>query len=217
MKKRAIVGTLHPVSSVIAVLLFSVLVGNSSHLAHPQEPGEASATGQASESGPLIGVTSSSQNPLQIAILHWYDANLTTQFTTASGPYGVAFDGASIWVCNNGNNNVTKLRGSDGKVLGTFTVGTQPNALAFDGTNIWVANGGTNNVTKLRASDGTTLGTFKSSGTFPAGVAFDGTNIWVTNNLSTNVTKMSESGSVLGTFSVGRTPPESPSMAPISG
>ena len=69
MKRWAAFGTLHPVMAVIVALLFSVLVGNSSHLAHPQEPGEASATGQASESGPLIGVTSSSQNPLQIAIL----------------------------------------------------------------------------------------------------------------------------------------------------
>jgi len=26
-----------------------------------------------------------------------------------SGPYGIAFDGANIWVANYGSNNVTKL------------------------------------------------------------------------------------------------------------
>ena len=43
-----------------------------------------------------------------------------------SEPYGIAFDGANIWVANYGSNNVTKLRASDGAVLGTFAVGTNP-------------------------------------------------------------------------------------------
>jgi len=44
---------------------------------------------------------------------------------------------------------VTKLRASDGTVLGTFSVGSQPIGVAFDGANIWVANQLSNNVTKL--------------------------------------------------------------------
>ena len=47
---------------------------------------------------PSTGVTSSTKNPLQIAILHWYDANLTTSFGVGNSPIGVAFDGANIWV-----------------------------------------------------------------------------------------------------------------------
>jgi hypothetical protein len=43
---------------------------------------------------------------------------------------------------------VSKLRASDGALLGTFAVGTNPSALAFDGANIWVANFG-NTVSKL--------------------------------------------------------------------
>ena len=74
---------------------------------------------------------------------------------------------------------VTKLRASDGTVLGTFAVGTQPMGVAFDGANIWVTNDVSNTVTKLRASDGTVLGTF-GVGNHPLGVAFDGANIWVT-------------------------------------
>ena len=67
-------------------------------------------------------------------------------------PLGVAFDGANIWVTNSDSNNVTKLRASDGKVLGTFGVGSSPYGVAFDGANVWVANGNSNNVTKLRAT-----------------------------------------------------------------
>jgi len=40
-------------------------------------------------------VVNSTQNPGQIAILHWYAANLTTKFAVGTGPEGVAFDGAT--------------------------------------------------------------------------------------------------------------------------
>ena len=75
-------------------------------------------------------------------------------------PVGVAFDGTNIWVANSDGNTITKLRTSDGTLVGTYNVGTRPIRLAFDGANIWVANFGSNNVTKLRASDGTVLGTY---------------------------------------------------------
>ena len=126
-------------------------------------------------------------------------------FNVGKFPIGVAFDGTNVWVANSVSNNVTKLRASDGSVLGAF-VGEFPIGVAFDGTNIWVANGEGNNVTKLRPTDGTVLGTFKV-GTKPAFVAFDGANIWVTNEDSNNVTKLRASdGAVLGTFNVGKNP-----------
>src|SRR5690348_737056 len=95
------------------------------------------------------GVNQSLKNPLQVALLHWYDADLTTTFDVGTHPYAEAFDGANIWVANLFSNNVTKLRASDGAVLGTFAVGTRPIGLAFDGANIWVANQSDNTVTKL--------------------------------------------------------------------
>lgn len=205
MRKRAILGAWRRIGSVTVVLLLLGLLGTSLHLAHPQEQGEASGEEPAQPSSPLIGVTSSSQNPLQIAILHWYDANLTTQFTTATGPMGVAFDGANIWVSNDGSNNVTKLLASTGATLGTFaSSGTFPAGVVFDGTNIWVTNNLSANVTKM-SHTGTVLGTF-SVGTNPAGIAFDGTNIWTANFGSNNVTKLSTSGTVLGTFAAGSGP-----------
>jgi outer membrane lipoprotein-sorting protein len=145
-------------------------------------------------------------NPNQVAILRWYSANQTANFPVGIAPFGVAFDGANIWVTNEGSNNVTKLRASDGTNLGTFPVGANPIGVAFDGANIWVANYLSNNVATLRASDGTNLGTFPV-GSLPFGVAFDGANIWVANRGSNNVTKLLASdGTTLGTFPVGTNP-----------
>lgn len=73
-------------------------------VAHSQEQ-----SGDATRA-PLGGVVSSNLNPLQIAQLHWYHANRTTSFAAGSSPFGVAFDGANMWVANFGTNQVTKLR-----------------------------------------------------------------------------------------------------------
>ncbi len=164
---------------------------------------------QADPGAPLSGVVSLKLNPLQIAILHWYNANFTASFPVGNGPFSMAFDGANIWVTNAKSNNVTELRAADGAPMGTFALpaGTA-RCVAFDGANIWVAgsNSGVGTVTKLRAADGTTLGTF-SVGANPDGVAFDGANIWVTNELGFTVTKLRASdGTTLGTFNVGNDP-----------
>ncbi len=63
---------------------------------------------------------SATPNPLQVAILHWYNAIQTSglDFAVGGQPRGVAFDGANIWVasCTN-NGTVWKLRASDGATL----------------------------------------------------------------------------------------------------
>ena len=66
----------------VAVVLCG-LVGIVPYLAVTQEQNEVEEEPQQS---PLIGVTSSTQNPLQIALLHWYNANLTTTFGVGSEP-----------------------------------------------------------------------------------------------------------------------------------
>jgi hypothetical protein len=74
-------------------------------------------------------------------------------------PDGVIFDGANIWVVNQGYNlkvdgSVTKLNSANGATLGIFPVGHHPSTAGFDAANIWVANTHGNTVTKLRAKDG---------------------------------------------------------------
>src|SRR6266436_4095363 len=44
-------------------------------------------------------------------------------FSVGSYPWGLTFDGANIWVTSYFNDNVTKLRASDGTLLGTFPAG----------------------------------------------------------------------------------------------
>src|SRR5262249_33979882 len=141
----------------------------------------------------LAQVTNSTKNPKQVAILHWYQANQTTSFAVGRAPTSITFDGANIWVVNSAASNVSKLRASDGEVLGTFAVPANPVGVAFDGANIWVTgsagspsdHGGS--VSKLRASDGALLGTFDPApafpqNTLPVAIAFDGTNVWVVNS-----------------------------------
>jgi DNA-binding beta-propeller fold protein YncE len=43
---------------------------------------------------------------------------------------------------------VTKLRASDGALIGTFPTGQFPEGAAFDGANVWVVNAGNNTVSK---------------------------------------------------------------------
>ncbi len=135
------------------------------------------------------------------------DAPDTIQsFPVGPDPWGMAFDGANIWVTSGGSNMVTELRASDGVQLGTFPAGGQSLHAVFDGVYIWVTNLYPSTVTRLRASDGSLQGTFPA-GSFPTGIIFDGTNIWVTNQHSDEVTKLRASdGTLLGTFAAGPGP-----------
>jgi hypothetical protein len=69
-------------------------------------------------------------------------------FQAGVNPFGLAFDGSSMWVANAGPSfdfgadSVTRLRASDGANLGTFPAGDNPHSILFDGANIWVGNRG---------------------------------------------------------------------------
>lgn len=120
-------------------------------------------------------------NPDQVAILKWYAANKTTAFASQSGPWGMAFDGANMWVANSVSNSVSKFRVSDGVNLGNFYIGHPAQLLAYDGVSIWAGDGGTGKVTKIRTSDGAILfdKAVTSATGFPMGLAFDGSSMWV--------------------------------------
>ena len=141
--------------------------------------------------------------PGHVALLQWW-SSLT--YTVGANPYGVAFDGISVWVVNGGSGTVTKLRASTGAVVATYSVGSGPYGIAFDGTNIWVGNSFGNTVTELLASTGAVIGTY-SAGSKPTGVAFDGTNIWVADYDGSSVTELlASTGAVVGTYTVGSQP-----------
>src|SRR2546423_10591529 len=67
-------------------------------------------------------------------------ATTVQTFPVGNAPFGVISARADIWVANRSDNTVTKLRATDGALLGTFPTGDFPIHLAFDGSNIWVTN-----------------------------------------------------------------------------
>ena len=104
---------------------------------------------------------------------------------------------------------VTKLRASDGALLGTFPM-DGPRGLAFDGQSIWVANNSDQTVTKFRPSDGA-IELVVPVRTYPTGICFDGRSIWVclTGYISPGkrVTKiLASDGSIEGEFPVDTRP-----------
>jgi hypothetical protein len=154
----------------------------------------------------LDNVTTTTTNiPTTYTTVSITTTSTTTGINTYSGglsPYSACYDGTNIWIVNWTGNNITKMKDSDGSILGTFPVGTSPYSCCYDGANIWVANSKSNNITKLRASDGAILGTY-SAGQNPMGCCFDGTNVWVLNGNNNSVTKIRASdGVMLGTFTV---------------
>ena len=162
--------------------------------------GEKGDIGSQGPQGPA-GSVEDEFDPTLVAVIRWdllRPAPLT--FDLSDTGIGAAFDGENIWIAHNHMDTVTKMRASDGTVLGTFAVGAAPQGVAFDGTNIWVANLNSNNVTKIRASDGALLGTYPVSGTGNS-VVFDGENIWVSNTTGNRLTKLRPDGSFLGTYS----------------
>ena len=129
-------------------------------------------------------------------------------FPVGSCPRGMVSDGVNLWVANLCDDTVSKLRASDGTLLGTFATGS-PVSLAFDGANIWVTNVSADTVTKLRASDGALIGIYSVGFTRPHGIVFDGTNIWVVGDgdINKNVSELRGSdGTILASFDIGTAP-----------
>jgi sugar lactone lactonase YvrE len=117
-----------------------------------------------------------------------------------------AFDGENVWVTNftgAGNGTVSKLRASDGQIVGVYTVGGNPLGVTFDGVYIWVANLGGASVSKLRASDGKVMGTYTVPPE-PYGVVSDGKHIWVTGALALTELQASD-GEIVAKYSIGNT------------
>ena len=188
-------------------------------------PGPQGAQGPQGPTGPVGPAGPHLVNPLQVALQHWYAANLVTRIAVGNSPprcspvpcdpqfsdgtAGIAFDGSSMWVADWDDNSVTKIHASDDAVLGIFSLPGTPYAVAYDGANVWVTlwngpSGPSGSVAKVRASDGLLLGNFPVLGS-PAAIVFDGSYLWVACGGS-SVVKMFVDGSVVGTFPVGNDP-----------
>jgi DNA-binding beta-propeller fold protein YncE len=115
-------------------------------------------------------------NPLQIAVGRWYEANLAVpDIPVGRWPRGITFDGVYMWVCNAGDNTISKIRAQDLTQVGTYPINDWAQYACYDGTYIWVT--GHNTLSKLKAVDGSQVATYTIPG---SRMAFDGVNLWVT-------------------------------------
>jgi DNA-binding beta-propeller fold protein YncE len=88
-------------------------------------------------------------------------------------------------VANRNSGTVSKLRASDGAVLGTFSAPDGPYGITFDGNYLWIS--GALYTMVMRASDGVLVAQWKIPPT--TGVAFDGAHVWISNLNQNYITK----------------------------
>lgn len=105
-----------------------------------------------------------------------------------TNPRNASFDGTHVWVANNGDNTVSKIRPADGVVVATYPVGQAPIGVAVDGQQVWVGNSASATVSRLRATDGLLIETV-NVGQNPAGILVANGFVWVANFDSNTVAR----------------------------
>ena len=103
--------------------------------------------------------------------------------TVGTSPFYPVFDGANIWVPDEGSDSMTVVRASNGTVLTTLTGNgmNHPWEAAFDGERVLVTNQFGDSVSLWKAADLSVIGTFPTgTSSNPLGACSDGVNFWIT-------------------------------------
>jgi hypothetical protein len=103
--------------------------------------------------------------------------------TIAFQPRFVRSDGTDLWLTSNGG-TVSRIRGSDGKLLETWTGASQANGVLVAAGRIFVAgNDDPGNLYRIdpRLAAGAVTTVATNLGGFPGGIAYDGSRIWTAN------------------------------------
>jgi hypothetical protein len=142
-----------------------------------------------------------------VSIITLGPMTVTNIITGFSQPAGILYDGANIWVTDQGDDRLKKLD-SDGNTLLSVSVGVNPLFPAFDGANIWVPNETTSTVSVVRATGplaGTVVATLTGNElNNPTSAAFDGERIVVTNFFGNSVSLWKATDLMpIGTISFG--------------
>ncbi|MFA5392704.1 MAG: hypothetical protein WC306_03455 [Candidatus Paceibacterota bacterium] len=124
-------------------------------------------------------------------------AQIGSNITTGSTPYGVAYDITqnAVWVSNYSSSTLQKFNASTGAQIGSnITTGSYPCAVAYDITQnaVWVVNLYSNTLQEFNASTGAQIGSNITTGTSPCAVAYDITQnaVWVVNSGSNTLQKI---------------------------
>jgi hypothetical protein len=132
------------------------------------------------------------------------DADSLTLTNVGDGPRQVKFDGTDLWVANNGDSSVMRIRPSDGKLLDTWTGATSAHGIVCAMGKIFIT--GRTNTGRLYMIDPTqpagAVTTVSSSlGSRPEGIAFDGSRLWTANDGSVSVVSLTPT--TVHTVSIG--------------
>ena len=94
-------------------------------------------------------------NPIQIALLRWYQMDTATQVqmqSTCITPVGIAFDGSHMWVSCYGSNELEEYNAADTAFVRRVSLAYSPTYLLYDGANIWAAHPGAGKISEVQAS-----------------------------------------------------------------
>src|SRR5262245_32961095 len=110
--------------------------------------------------------------------------------TVGTGPDLVASDGSDVWVPNGNDHTISRVRGSDGRLLETWTGAVNDYAVAAAMGKIFAPGASTPGALyridpSLPAGAVTTVASNLGSGAL--GIAFDGTRIWTSNQGSVSI------------------------------
>jgi hypothetical protein len=132
------------------------------------------------------GALQLSQSRRAILDQFWTPQNGTVLGLTTVGiaPWLVRSDGADVWVANNSGNSVSRVRGSDGKLLETWTGATGARGVLVALGRIFVT-GATDPGQLYRIDPSQAAGSVttiaSNLGAIPTAIAFDGSRIWTAN------------------------------------
>jgi len=118
--------------------------------------------------------------------MFWRIQNPVRLSTTSVGdlPRGVASDGADIWVANRDSGTVSRVRGSDGRLLDTWTGATNADQFVVAiGRVLLTGQTSPGRLYQVRAAQpaGAVSTVASNLGDDSIGIAFDGVRIWTAN------------------------------------
>ena len=105
-------------------------------------------------------------------------------------PVGVASDGEDVWVANQEDSTVSRVRGSDGKLLETWTGAESVTAVLVAMGRVFLTRAdqfGTLYMIDPSQPAGPVTTVADHLGPAPVGIAFDGARIWTTNGNSVSI------------------------------
>jgi hypothetical protein len=129
--------------------------------------------------------------------------------TVGAGPISVESDGADLWVANNTDGSVSRVRASDGKLLETWTAADSARGVLVARGRIFVAGylapGKLYRIDPQQPAGDVTVVT-SDLGDFPLGITTDGNFIW-TANTGGSVSKVDPGDGDVTTFTTGFSTP----------